>query len=106
MGMSLVTIFEVIHHIAILFIRTGMYFSKFYGKNTTKCINCKKWNYLFHFLGAKTIGAVQRGLTVSHAGIAKSPMVALRKNNINLPEEVESARSIELNIGKEVNKLC
>lgn len=25
-------------------------------------------------------------------------MVALRKNNINLPEEVESARSIELNI--------
>jgi len=32
MGMSLVTIFEVIHHIAILFIRTGMYFSKFYGK--------------------------------------------------------------------------
>ena len=58
------------------------------------------------FLGAKTIGAVQRGLTVSHAGIAKSPMVALRKNNINLPEEVESARSIELNIGKKVNKLC
>ena len=32
-------------------------------------------------------------------------MVALRKNNINLPEEVESARSIELNIGKKVNKL-
>ena len=28
-------------------------------------------------------------------------MVALRKNNINLPEEVESARSIELNIGKQ-----
>ena len=68
-------------------------------KNITKC----KKN-LFYFLGAKTIGAVQRGLTVSHAGIAKSPMVALRKNNINLPEEVESARSIELNIGKKVNK--
>ena len=62
--------------------------------------------FLFYFLGAKTIGAVQRGLTVSHAGIAKSPMVALRKNNINLPEEVESARSIELNIGKKLNKLC
>ena len=68
-------------------------------------IHCKKWNFWFNFfLGAKTIGAVQRGLTVSHAGIAKSPMVALRKNNINLPEEVESARSIELNIGKKVNK--
>ena len=67
-------------------------------------LHCKNGNFLFYFLGAKTIGAVQRGLTVSHAGIAKSPMVALRKNNINLPEEVESARSIELNIGKKVNK--
>ena len=66
--------------------------------------NLKNTEFLFHFLGAKTIGAVQRGLTVSHAGIAKSPMVALRKTNVNLPEEVESARSIELNIGKKVNK--